>query len=105
MDYDQLKYNYVNDIKDRFGDVITKKQFDDAYDGFDGIYTQEHGAPARNFISVVSFGNECRANFKEYLSLVGVTVIDNPIENEFDLNQSGMSRLSELQKKLVKDGV
>lgn len=105
MNYDQVKYNYVSDIKDRLGEIIYQKQFDDAYDGFDEIYTQEHGEPARNFTSVVNFGFECRTEFKKYLAEIGVSVIDNPDENEYDLKQSGLSRLSELEQKLVSNGV
>ena len=105
MNYDQVKYNYVSDIKNHLGEVITEKQFDDLYDGFDEIYVQEHCEPARNFTSVVNFGNECRTDFKKYLDEIGVSIIDNPVENVYDLKQSGMSRLSELEQKLVNNGV
>lgn len=90
----------ISEIKSQFGDTITKKQFEALYIQARPFFVEKYGEPERGFVSVVGFGVKCRDELRAALQEQGITVCDPPKVDEYDLQQNGFNRLTEIQKKL-----
>lgn len=93
----------VNEIKQNYGDRTSLydselREYRDRY--YTHCLNQLEDRPS-GFFGWVSFSNDVTKKFDEELSKLGIKIMEDPIKplHNHELKQSGMNRLSELERK------
>jgi len=94
----------VSKIKEQYGNQIYESQIGTFYDSYLNYYTENVSPqPKLGFVAVVGWNNDRLKEFKKHLKYNGISVLEDVAEplHSYILKNSGLDRLSELERKLV----